>query len=279
MDIRLHIFDWDDNILHLDTQILIEEYMDGEWAERSVSTQEYASMHENPDMRLPLLNGAPDYKRVFGKFNDSTPDIGKSNFVQDSIEAIDRGQFALSSDAFRSCLINGNIFMICTARGIYPTSIRHVVEYYIDNVLTESERETMMGNLLLYERVFHTVDRGRDLIPVYLDNCDYVGVSSDVFQSTLSADERQRVSVNNTYRSEVAKEIAITRFVNSSASLYERHSDKVTSISIGFSDDDVRNVDAIHDLFNTSMKAEHPHVNFHIYHTQNSTGVITRTTI
>jgi hypothetical protein len=244
LELLYYSFDWDDNILHMPTVIHMDKNIGDEWIPTDVSTSEFAQVRNDKD-NYRLIDNDP--AKAFSEFRDSGP-RGEEAFLIDVKTAINNGDFGPSWDAFIKCLSNGSIFSIITARGHEPQTIRKAIEYIIDEVLSEDEKNLLYNNCLKHTYIFDKADFDRipkgqlsktALITKYLDYCDYYGVSSDTF-----AKEFGSASASNP---EKAKEIALDAFVEKCKKFGTMIGTK--SIAIGFSDDDPKNVEHVHKYF------------------------------
>lgn len=254
LELSYYAFDWDDNILHMPTKILMDKKVGEEWEPVEVSTAQFAEVRNDKE-NYRLRNDNPT--EAFSEFRD-TGSRGSEAFLEDTKKAISSKSFAPSWDAFIKCLSEGSIFSIITARGHEPESIRTGVEYIIDNVLTKmpslnpgfSMADEMFQHLKKYQYIFGTKESDKDmhlkgqpsenpLIMRYLDTCSYYGVSSPSF-----AKEFGEGSASNP---EVAKEMALDFFVDECNEFGKRIGAK--SVSVGFSDDDPKNVEHVQKFF------------------------------
>jgi len=246
-ELELHYFsfDWDDNILHMDTVIHMDKLVNGKWVPIDVSTSEFATVR-NDKVNYRLRNGNPD--EAFSEFRDTGP-RGKLAFLEDVKSSISKRQFGPAWDSFKLCLSEGAIFSIITARGHEPETLRSGVEYIIDNVLTEDETFLLYSNclkhayLFSYDGEFDRIPKGvlskTPLIKLYLDECDFWGVSSDSFSKEFGSASAQNP--------ESAKEMALDKFVEKCNNLGRKVGAK--SVSVGFSDDDPKNVEHVRTYF------------------------------
>lgn len=254
-----YCFDWDDNILHMNTAIHLEKMVKHKWCPMILSTSEFAELRQKKTKwRFPN----DDDNKAFAEFTDLGP--RKNNaFIEDTIEALQNKKYAPSWDKFIECLINGNIFSIITARGHEPETIKKAVRYIIDNVLTKKEKNKMLRNLLVYISKFienHNSDKPytfNELIDEYLDKCDFYGVTSEHFKQFFDTDAS---------KPEEAKETALKMFTERVHKFGEIIKAKV---HIGFSDDDKGNIDIIKKLFKNELSLKFRKINFNIYDTSN----------
>jgi hypothetical protein len=252
--------DWDDNILHMSTMIHMEKLVNGEWVREDVSTSKFALVRKDPEWRC--LPG----EESFNEFRDFGP-RGKNAFLQDAIEAINNGEFGPSWDAFIEYLSKGTIFAIITARGHEPESIRKVIEYIIDNVLSEEQKHSLYANCLKFAYLFKSdydsydrVPKGNlsqtKLISDYLDTCDFYGITSKYC--------KDKFGHGNTLNPEVGKEMAIKEFTKKVNDFGKKIGSP--SVSLGFSDDDVRTSKHIGDIFSGELALQYA-INYNLYDT------------
>lgn len=231
------LFDWDDNILHMDTQIHMKHKVGEEWIPTKVSTEEFAKIRNDKD------NWTYD-DEPFYEFRD----YDKNIFFKNSIEAIENKQFGPSWKKFLDCLVSGTLFAIITARGHEPKTIRKVVEYIIYTVLTEDQQNEMAANLSGFKNLFDEedflVEQSFDkLLKDYLNNCDFIGVSSPSFMKKHPEIAGEHGASNP----EKAKQLAAKDFIDK----IMKYANKINAkFKLGFSDDDVRTLKSMGHYFN-----------------------------
>lgn len=267
LELHYYCFDWDDNILHMPTVIHMDKKEGDGWIPVDVSTSEFAEVRNDKD-NYRLRNNDPG--EAFSEFRDGGP-RGEDAFLLDVKKALAEDEKGPSWDDFIDCLREGSLFAIITARGHEPNTIRKAVEYIIDNVLTEEDRYLLYNNclkhayLFSHEGEFDRVPKGKLsetlLIKDYLDECSFYGVSSDSF-----AKEFGMASASNP---EKAKELALQKFIDKCNNLGKKVGAK--SVSVGFSDDDPKNVEHVRTYFKEKSALENelmPHdVKLNLYKT------------
>lgn len=268
--LKYYIFDWDDNILHMGTTINMQKFdkENSEWNDIEVSTSNFAKVrHDTENYRLPLKkDGTPDYDLAFENFRD-TGKKGEDIFIHDIIEAIDNDNFGVSFNAFKTCLINGNLFAIVTARGHEPDTIKRGIMYFIETQLTSTEKLYMRSNLKYYCDVFGLDIPHNKRLEHYLSICEYIGVSSDYFINSVSKEDIPNGEVFSANNPELSKKIAVERFCKKCIDFSDRINKKIKTIEVGFSDDDIHNVKSITELFVNRLKKMYSNVEFSIYDT------------
>jgi hypothetical protein len=245
IELSYYSFDWDDNLLHMPTVIHMDKLIDGEWVPKDVSTSEFAIVRNDKE-NYRLRNNNLD--EAFSEFRDNGP-RGSNAFLIDVKNALSNNYFGPSWDSFINCLREGAIFSIITARGHEPNTIRKGVEYIIDNFLSKDDCYMLYNNclrhsyLFLSDEEFDRIPKGQfsktPLISKYLDLCDFYGVSSLSF-----AKEFGEGSASDP---EHAKKLALEKFIDKCNNFGKTIGAK--SVSIGFSDDDPKNVEHVRKFF------------------------------
>lgn len=256
--LKYYCFDWDDNILHMSTKIHMKHLLNGEWVDESVSTEDFARLRTDSNWK--------SYDESFIEFGDFGPN-GDNNFLKDVKIAINNGDFGPSWNKFINCLISGSSFAIITARKHGEKAIRKGVEYIIYNILTDEQKHEMASNLISFGDLFGEYDVLKKydfklLINNYLDNCDFVGVSNIDFINKNT----DLIEDNGIANPEKLKERALSNFIKKTNDWGKQTGYKV---KLGFSDDDIRNVNTIKKYFNENK--DFYNINFSVYDTSDKT--------
>ncbi len=239
-------FDWDDNILHMPTEIMVLN-VDGQ--EVGMSTQDFAEYR-------PLIGKEEfDYngETIVGFANDAFRNFRDQNdpgiFLKDTKKALANNMKAKAWNDFIECLTTGTLFAIITARGHEPATIREGIEYIISGFNPE-QRASMIDHLKMFAYLFdQKLNSEEELIKKYLDTCEYIGVSAPSRGGTPDNPEK-------------AKEDAFLAFVDKCNKYAKTLEDNFNSdpetvqkgerwkviAKIGFSDDDARNVKHLEDV-------------------------------
>jgi len=264
-DLKYYIFDSDDNILHMPTRIHLERRTDtGEWVPHSVSTAAYSVIRSDTENFRPP-NG--NWEEAFCDFRDI--DVDNENvFLRDTRNAIDKVARGEKPAApcymhFKQALIEGRLFAIVTARGHSPDIIQTGVRYFLNTALTDEDRTQMLANLRGYLECYqpgHALDSDEAVLSNYLNLNKYHGVMSSHFQDLMG---QKRGSSPD---AEAGKQFAVRDFVEHVIRIgRERGLDK--PISVGFSDDDVGNVEAVENYIRDALAEQFPNVRFVVYYT------------
>lgn len=243
---RGYAFDWDDNVLVMPTHIHLEKKVGNEWIPVDVSTTEFAEIrHLLPNDKNPEGKG---YRLLNNSISDAYSDFRDYNtMIRDAREAIESGSFAPYFGKFKEALLYGNDFSIITARGNPPKSIRETIKMIIDNHFTDEEREMMKKNL-----------RGLS-IDEYLNLQDYDPISADEYKERYGGGS----SANPEREKMRALERFVKRVVSDAGNL--RSQPDFTGFSVGFSDDDLGNVNTAKEFIRTDLIKKYPDVKFLVY--------------
>tara|TARA_R110001599_G_scaffold121192_3_gene292508 strand:+ start:270 stop:1091 length:822 start_codon:yes stop_codon:yes gene_type:complete len=239
---RAYSFDWDDNILNMPTQIHLEKKVGDEYVPVDVSTSEFAEMRHLVGTEYRLLNDNPS--EAFADFR------GYDAFISDTKKAIEDGSYGPSFSKFKEALKYGNDFSIITARGQSPKALKDGTKVLIDMTFTDGEKQMMMDRL-----------RGSS-VDEYLSLQDYHPVSSDEFKEKFGSE-------GGAENPEIAKTIALrdftSRVVNAAKEL--EGNPEYNGLSVGFSDDDLKNVELAKEFIGKELKNSYPNVRFLVYDT------------
>lgn len=257
--LRVYKFDWDDNILNLPTKIKM--YKGGKPV--YVSTSEFAELRNDPNY---VVKGD-----AFDEFKDYG-ERGEDAFIQDTKNAIENNKKAPSFKKFKEALKHVNYFAIITARGHAPETLKRGVRTFINLALTPDEKIVFKKNL---KKLYGDLPFS-DLVEKYLDEQRYYPVSSPEFQ-------KQFGSMAGAEKPEIGKQIASRDFIDyiegvakdlhaKDIRIMNPKSRGELEISVGFSDDDKKNVKAMEE-FMKSLKREKPDMTFVIYDTSNPNNI------
>lgn len=163
-------------------------------------------------------------------------------------------------------MIYANPFAINTARGHNPKALKEGVKVFINMVLEPKEKEIMVSNIKKELPVNLTKGLNNEqLIDLYLDERgEYYPVSSEEFGQRFGLE-----TSGGAANPEHAKQVAIEHFVKKLLDGVKTYvvKGKYKKISLGFSDDDIRNVKGVEEFIETELKKLYPEVNFVIYDT------------
>jgi len=234
---RAYSFDWDDNILHMPTMVHMEKKVGNNWEKIKITTSEYAEVKGEPNYRYP----DEDIRKAFVEFDDN--DL----FLDNVSESLRNKDFAPSFEDFKEALIDAKTISIITARPTSPETIKKGILMVIDEVFTPEEKEEMIENI---EDNFDF--KGEDVIKKYIDSNYYYPVS---FR-------------NRTTDIKKGKTNALDNFVmNVKKSFEKMDKTKYNKMAIGYSDDDLENIEGVIEKIEKELSKEYPDIKFYVYDT------------
>ena len=214
-DMKYYAFDWDDNIVHMPTKIIVKSE-DGE--EIGMSTDDFAE-HRHHLGKEPFnykgetIVGYGD--KPFRNFKTE----GDKDFIIDAMRAKEGPAF----NDFREAINNGSIFSIITARGHNPNTLKQAVYNYIINDYNGISKDELIKTYLDLNK-YHPVSFGDETGAVNPEEAKVEAMEEFVtyirgLASTLNKKAFLKNDINN-------------NFIPSEP-------------SIGFSDDDPKNIEVM----------------------------------
>jgi hypothetical protein len=244
---KYYAFDWDDNLMFMPTKIyLIDE--DGESV--GMSTEDFA------EYRSEIGKEPFEYEghTVVGFDEDAFRDFkvtGDKKFIVDAMKA----PTGPAWDDFVEAVNSGSIFSIITARGHTPSVLKNAVYNLIKRNMHGLNEKEVVKNLRKYREIADEEDMSDDeLLKTYLEMCKWHPVTFG--EGSAANPEELKVS-------------AMKQFMEYVRTLSQRLQEKAfmkNKISnyfipyIGFSDDDLKNVETMKKHFDDESGLD-------IYHT------------
>lgn len=234
-DSKYYAFDWDDNIVHMPTKILLKNDKD-ETVE--MSTQDFEIFKSKIGKEPFNYKGnkivGPDENFLYN-FSEKNDD----SFIPDSEVAKPGPAF----DDFKEAINNGSIFSIITARGHNPETIKKAIYNYIMTGFGGIDKDELVKNLRRYRKLSDLSGKmtTNNLIKWYLSLNKYYTVAYknpnvDVPKAKVNA---MKDFIRYTYKK--------SNELDKKAFLKNRVSNNFlpNRISIGFSDDSRSNAAAM----------------------------------
>ena len=239
-DLKYYAFDWDDNIVHMPTEILLK---DDEGNEVGMSTDDFAKFRHKI--------GKEDFKyrghKIVGYSDDPFVNFttkGDKQFLIDSMNA----EVGPAFEDFKEAINNGSIFAIITARGHNPETLKQAIYNYIVNDFKGISKEQLIKNLKKYRTFVGEEDMtDKELIDTYLALNKYHPVSFGDEKGAKNPEEA-KVRAMNDFVDYIKGMAAI---LNKRAWLKQDIGNKFVPAKpiIGFSDDDPKNVEVMKKAF------------------------------
>lgn len=257
--LKYYCFDVDDNLLFIETPLHFQHFENGKWVNKDITPGEFAQVRKKyPTDYMDNIEWKGDPNYSFIEFRDFGP-RGSNAFLEDVKKSIGHKKFGPSWEIFLNVLKEGRLFAIITTRGHEPKTIRSVVEYIIQNVLTPEDQEEMIKKLENFNQIFGIVTD--NVITQYLDECYFMGLNSQAF-----IDEFNYRPIGPKLNQ--GKQDAINKFIN-----FVREFAKRTKLplKVGFSDDDKNFSNAAKEMFMKMEKSLDFPENFYVFDTSDPT--------
>jgi hypothetical protein len=239
-DLKYYAFDWDDNIVHMPTKIILRNE-DGE--DVGMSTADFAEYRHKIGKEPFDYNG----EKIVGFGDDPLRNFrvfGDKDFLIDAMTAKPGPAF----EDFKEAINNGSIFAIITARGHSPETLKEAVYNYIVSNYNGIDKNELIKNLKKYRTFVGEEEMSDDeLIRSYLELNKYNPVSYGDDAGAVNPEEA-KVDAMEDFVSYVK---AMANLLGSKAYLKKDIANKFNpeDILIGFSDDDPKNVEVMRKHF------------------------------
>ena len=231
-DLKYYAFDWDDNIVTMPTRIMVKND-NGEVI--GMTTEDFAHYRSKIGKEHFDYNG----NTIVGFDEDPFRNFRTAGDKAFLIDAMLAKTGPAWSD-FVECINNGSLFAIITARGHNPNTLKEAVYNYIISGFNGIDKKELIKNLKKYR---HFTDEEQlsdmELIKSYLDMCRFYPVS---FGTGAEANpEEEKVKALEEFVGYIK---TLSHELNKKA--YLKNNVKNFFLpTIGFSDDDLKNVETI----------------------------------
>jgi hypothetical protein len=230
-DMKYYAFDWDDNILQMPTEIVVTN---DKGDEIGMSTEDFA------EYRVKIGKEPFNYKgeTIVGFAPDAFRNFTTKGDKQFLIDAMKAKPGPAWSD-FVEAVNNGSIFSIITARGHNPDTLKEGVFNMIVSDHMGINKNLLIKNLKKYRDITGLDDKNDlEIIREYMDLLKFYPVSFGQGESAASPEELKVMAMKEfiNYVKQQAKSLG--------KKLYIKDDVRNKFVPrIGFSDDDLRNVE------------------------------------
>jgi hypothetical protein len=226
---KYYAFDWDDNLMFMPTKIYLKDDKD---QSVGMSTEDFA------EYRTEVGKEPFEYEghTIVGFDNEPFRDfgvLGDKQFLRDSMTS----PTGPAWNDFVEAINNGSIFSIITARGHTPSILKEAVYRLIISNKYGLDSDRLAKNLIKYRDLADEESLSKDeLIKTYLDMCRFHPVSYG--EGSATNPEQGKIKAMEEFIRYVK---LISHRLQKKAFMKNKISNYFTPF-IGFSDDDVRNV-------------------------------------
>jgi hypothetical protein len=244
---KYYAFDWDDNLMYMPTKIYLK---DEGGNSVGMSTEDFA------EYRSEIGKEPFEYEghTIVGFDDDAFRDFrvtGDKKFLVDAMKA----PTGPAWDDFVEAVNNGSIFAIVTARGHTPSILKNSVYNLIKKNKHGLNEKELVKNLRKYRDIADEEDMSDDeLLRTYLDMCKWHPVTFG--EGSAANPEELKVSAMKQFMEYVRN---LSQRLQEKAYMKNKISNYFTPF-IGFSDDDLKNVETMKKHFDDESGLD-------IYHT------------
>lgn len=244
---KYYAFDWDDNLMYMPTKIYLKS---DKGKVVGMSTEDFAEYRSEIGKKPFKYEG-----NIIVDFDDDAfRDFrvsGDKKFMTDAMTA----QVGPAWSDFVEAVNNGSIFAIITARGHTPSVLKDTIHNLINKNKYGLNKKEIVRNLRKYRDITDEEDLTDDeLIETYLEMCKYHPVSFG--EGSAANPEELKVSAMKQFMEYVKN---LSHRLQEKAYFKNKISNYFTPY-IGFSDDDLKNVQAMKKHFDDESGLD-------IYHT------------
>jgi hypothetical protein len=229
---KYYAFDWDDNLMFMPTKIYLK---DDKGKSVGMSTEDFAEYRTDIGKEPFKYEGHTIVSFDEEPFRDFGV-LGDKQFLKDAMTA----PIGPAWSDFVEAVNNGSIFAIVTARGHTPSMIKEGVYKLIKQNKHGLDSTQLAKNLLKYRDLADEEKLSKDqFIRSYLDMCRFHPVSFG--EGSATNPEQGKINAMEEFVSYVRK---LSHSLQEKAFMKNKISNYFTPF-IGFSDDDVRNVETM----------------------------------
>ncbi len=229
---KYYAFDWDDNLMFMPTKIYLK---DDEGNSVGMSTEDFAEYRTDIGKEPFEYEGHTIVSFDEEPFRDFRV-TGDKNFLKDSMMA----PIGPAWSDFVEAVNKGSIFAIVTARGHTPSILKEAVYRLIKNNKHGLNSTELVKNLKKYRELADEDDMSNDeLIRSYLDMCRFHPVSFG--EGSATNPEQGKIDAMEEFIRYVKR---MSHKLQKKAFMKNKIGNYFTPF-IGFSDDDVRNIESM----------------------------------
>jgi len=242
-DMKYYAFDWDDNIMTMPTKIIV---LDNKGKEVGMSTEDFANYRTKIGKEPFKYLG----KEIVGFAEDpfrNFREAGNRDFIIDSMN----GKIGPAWDDFVEAINNGSIFSIITARGHNPEILKQAIYNMILANFNGINKELLSKNLRKYRDFMDEDEKSNsELIKDYMELNKYYPVTFG--QGSAANPEELKVDAMKDFANYIRE---MSTNLHKKAMVKNKVSNKFLP-TIGFSDDDIRNVEVMKKSFEDKPESE-----------------------
>ena len=259
---KSYVFDLDQNILHTKTPIyLLIKQPDGTRKEEPVPNSEF-------ETRLQDKEHVKFHKDVNHSLRDF---MWYDKLIEDVFAAITDKAYGPSWEKFITATIEAVPTHIITARSNPREAFRAMHKKIIYEILNQWQRDELILNMK--QHLHNHISNPAELIDIYLNNNLYIPCANPELVRSLKWWQK-----TGEEKKGLAFEKCSKQTIDTYTNYYGKEFMKHKNISIWFSDDSTKNIDAVTQKIIEKLIKKNPHISFMLYNTQEPT-IIRKETI
>ncbi len=229
---KYYAFDWDDNLMFMPTKIYLK---DNNGKSVGMSTEDFAEYRTDIGKKDFKYEGHTIVDFDDNPFRDFRV-TGDKKFLVDAMKA----PIGPAWSDFVEAINNGSVFAIITARGHTPSVLKEAVYRLIVSNKHGLDMTKLVKNLKKYRELADEDDMSDDeLVRAYLDMCKFHPVSYG--EGSATNPEQGKIDAMEKFVSYVKR---LSHQLQKKAFMKNKIGNYFTPF-IGFSDDDVRNIETM----------------------------------
>lgn len=236
-DMKYYAFDWDDNILMMPTKIILKSDDENEVG---MSTEDFAEYRSEIGVKPFRYKG----NTIVGYSDDPFRNFRTGGDKQFKIDAM-VGKAGPAWSDFVEAINNGSIFSIITARGHNPETLKDAIYNMIVSNHMGINKDLLVKNLRKFRDFSDMEDKSdSELVNDYMNMNKYYPVSFQTDAGAANPEELKVLAMKEfiSYVKSQANKLGKKLYVKDDVS------NKFIP-SIGFSDDDIKNVEVMKKSF------------------------------
>jgi hypothetical protein len=192
--------------------------------------------------------------------------LSPGNYKKALLDAIANKKTWPSRSSFLEANETAAPLAIITARGQSPQELKESHEYLIYHVFSPTQRNNLVHSMQKTLGVEVSQD---EAIHSYLNNNLYLPVQSKEFFQQSST----TIDMPTTIRKHIGFRMFVLHIESLLRKYYWEKFVNEPEYSVGFSDDNIKNIESMSEFIQSELVPKYPHVNFMVYNTNDSQNV------
>lgn len=248
--LKYYSFDWDDNIVTMPTEIILKN---SKGDEVGMSTEDFAT-YRSKIGKVPFMYKGQEIVEFADNSFRNFQVQGDSKFLKDVLNAKEGPAW----EDFKEAINHASIFSIVTARGHNPNTLKKGVYMYIMSNHNGINSDEVVNNIIKFKKLANEPitknETKEQLVNEYLNLCKFYPVSFGSNQA--SSPEQGKIDALTEFLLHVKNNVGNLKELIKNGGLITKVNNSFMEREpmIGFSDDDLKNVEKIKGHFDKNPK-------------------------